>query len=261
MSTGNINQPKLATSMKHTMFLFLVLMTAQTVVAQESTDPPPRKNTIKLDITSSMWYRNAIGLSYERMVSANQSFVVSAGYQEFPRTRRLGEHIEVNNDRSRSGYKFGGEYRYYLRKENKYPAPRGLYVGPYFTRHSFDNERSITVDNEGVSEQAILTSAFRVLNMGFQIGYQFVLKDRWTLDIVFIGPSFSHYRYKLALEGDYTFDKDDIQNEVILDLLDRFPLLDEVISEKEATRSGLLDTWSYGYRYQFQIGYRFGKKE
>src|SRR5690606_3374608 len=216
-----------------------------------------RKNALKLDLTATLWYSNAIGLSYERMVGANQSFAVSAGFQEFPRTSRLGQNIEVKDDRSRNGYKFGGEYRFYLKKENKHPAPRGLYIGPYFTRHSFDNERVISVDNNGVIEEATLTSRFRIVNVGFQVGYQFIFKNRWALDLVFVGPSFSHYKYELGLGGNYTFDKEDIQNEIILDLIDRFPMLDEVISEKEATRSGRLDTWSYGYRYQIQFRYRF----
>ena len=118
---------------------------------------------------------------------------------------------------------------------------------------------AICVDNDGIPEEAILTSKLRILNVGFQVGYQFMFHNRWTVDLVFVGPSFSHYRYTLALDGNFTFDKEDIQNEIILDLIDRFPMLDEVISEKEATRDGRLDTWAYGYRYQLQIGYHFGR--
>jgi hypothetical protein len=65
----------------------------------------------------------------------------------------------------------------------------------------------------------------------------------------------------LSLEGNYTFDKDDVQREILLDLLDRFPFLDDLISDQEAKANGRLQAWSFGYRYQLQIGYHFGRKK
>jgi hypothetical protein len=246
-------------SMKQVIIFLWILTGTNLAVAQEVSPEVPRKNTVKLDLTANFWYNNVFGISYERITRPNQSFAVSFGYQEFPRTSRLGQNIVVKNNRDKNGYKFGGEYRFYLKKENKYPAPRGIYIGPYFTRHSFSNEREIEVDHNGTPEEVLLNSKFTIFNVGFQLGYQFVFNDRWTIDLILVGPSVSNYRYTLNLDGDFTFDKEDIQNEIILDLLDRFPMLDEVISEKEATRNGKLDTWAYGYRYQLHVGYRFGR--
>jgi hypothetical protein len=246
--------------MKQVILILCVVAGSHLAVAQDSTLGTQRRNTIKLDITSHYLYRNAYNISYERVTLPNQSFVVTVGYQEFPRTSSLGSNIGVKSDRSRNGYKYGGEYRFYLKKENKYAAPRGVYLGPYLAYNGFNNERVIVVDNNGTPEEAILDSKLGIFNVGFQLGYQFVIKNRWTIDLVFIGPSISHYKYTLALGGNYTFDKEDITNEIILDLIDRFPLLDEAISEGEASRNGKLDTWSYGYRYQLHVGYHFGRK-
>jgi hypothetical protein len=80
-------------------------------------------------------------------------------------------------------------------------SPRGVYIGPYFTNHSFKNERFLEIDNNGTSEEAILNSKLSIFNVGFQLGYQFVLNNRWTIDLVFVGPSISHYRYKLNLNS------------------------------------------------------------
>jgi len=231
------------------------------VEAQDSIGQSQRRNTIKLDITSHWLYRNALIVSYERITKPNQSFSITAGYHEFPVSSSLGSGISVKDDRKKNGNKFGGEYRFYLGKENKYLAPRGVYIGPYFTFLRFKNERTLEIDNNGTPEQVLLDSKLNILNIGFQLGYQFVLNNRWTIDLVFVGPSISHYKYKLNLGGNYTFDTEDIQNEIILDLLDRFPLLEEAISEKEATGRGGLDSWSFGYRYQLQIGYHFGRKK
>jgi hypothetical protein len=225
------------------------------------TSETQRKNTIKIDLTSYYLYRNALTLSYERITKPNQSFSISAGYQEFPRTSSLGQRIGVKDDRNRNGYKLAGEYRFYLKKENRNLAPRGVYIGPYLAYHAFNNERMIEVDSDGTLEQAILDSKFTIFNVGFQLGYQFMFNNRWTVDLILIGPSISNYRYNISLGGNYTFDKEDIQNEIILALIDKFPLLDDLISDKEANGSGKLDAWSYGYRYQLLIGYHFGRRK
>lgn len=247
--------------MKHIIIIILCLIAVGNSVVAQNTSSLQRKNTIKIDLTSRFLYRNAFIVAYERITKPNQSFVVSAGYQEFPKVTTFAQNIGVKDDLKKKGFKFGADYRFYLKKENKFDAPHGVYIGPYFTYHRFANERIIEVDNNGTIEEADLDSKFSILNVGFQLGYQFVIHDRWTIDLSFVGPSISHYKYTLKIGGDYTFDKEDIQNEIILDLLDRFPFLDDAISNKEATSSGRLDTWSYGYRYQFTVGYHFGRKK
>lgn len=243
--------------MKHLPLLACVLACSM-LHAQDSLTQ--RRNTVRIDITSQFIYRNAFILSYERILRSSQSFVISGGYQQFPQVSRIGERIGVKSDRDNSGLKFGADYRIYLKKENKFAAPRGVYIGPYFTYHLFNNNRLLEVDNNGSTEEAILDSRFTIFNLGFQLGYQFLINNRWAIDLSFIGPSLSHYKYTLDLDGNYTFDKDDIQNEIILDLIDRFPMLDEALAGDEITRKGKLDTWSYGFRYQLTVGYHFGRR-
>ena len=245
--------------MKQLIVLLCAVPAINAAVAQDG-QLPERRNTIKLELTASIWYNNAFGFSYERTTKPNQSFAISAGYQQLRRDASLGDNISATEDRSKRGFKYGAEYRFYLRKENKHPVPRGVYIGPYFTQHSFNNERILTVEDNGTTEEAALTSKLIILNVGAQLGYQFVINNRWTIDLVFIGPSISHYKYSAELTGNFSFDPDEIEDEVIQDFLDRFPLLDELISEREATRAGGLDTWSYGYRYQIHVGYHFGRK-
>lgn len=247
--------------MKKLITVFMLCSMVLPAFTQKSTDTVVRKNTIKLDITSYWLYRNAINVSYERLTKQYQSLSLTAGYQEFPRTSSLGSRIAVKEDNDANGLKFGAEYRFYLSKENKFNAPHGIYVGPYFAYHRFSNERLIEVDNNGTPEEAILNSRLNILNIGFQLGYQFVIKDRWTIDLVFVGPSASNYSFKLKLDGTYTFNTDDIQNEIILDLINRFPMLEEAINEQESVSKGKLDVWSYGYRYQLLVGYHFGRKK
>jgi len=247
--------------MKNIVLLTGMLFLAQILSAQNATRQVQRKNSIKLDLTSYYLYRNALSLSYERITTPHQSFAISAGYQEFPRTRSLGDSITVREDRQTSGYKFALEYRFYLKKENKYAAPRGIYIGPYVAYHNFKSERLIEVMNDGTLEQAILNSKLTIFNVGFELGYQFLIKNRWTIDLVLIGPAISNYKYTLGISGNYTFNVEDIENEIVRDMIDNFPLLEEAIDENEATTGGRLDAWSYGYRYQLLIGYHFGRQK
>lgn len=221
-----------------------------------------RRNTVKLDVTSYWLYRNAIVFSYERVVKnhPNHTWSVTAGSQEFPAFSGL-DNVNVRKDSKATGLKLGAEYRFYLKKENKYGAPHGVYLGPYTSFHNYSNTRTIEVNNNGTIETAVLDADLDILNIGFQLGYQFVINNRWTIDLVFVGPSVSNYRFKSKMSGNFTFDTDDITNEVVLGLIEKFPAIGELIDEGEVVSNGKIDYWGYGYRYQLQVGYHFGRKK
>jgi hypothetical protein len=246
----------------------IILFSSVSMLAQaQKGDTTLRRNTIKVDITSYWLYRNAVVFAYERVTKNKpyQSWGITAGYQQFPTV--IGpvfdsDSINVKSDIRASGLKIGGEYRFYLQKENKYRAPRGVYIGPYTTFHNYSNDRGLEViNNAGDLENAILKTDLNILNIGVQLGYQFVLNNRWTIDLVFVGPSVSRYSFKSSLEGNFTFDPDEITNEVLLGLIDKFPAFEELINEGDFVSKGKTSTWGAGYRYQFQIGYHFGKKK
>lgn len=218
-----------------------------------------RRNTIKVDFTSRWLYRQAYVISYERVLNPKRSFAIIAGYQNLPETRYLGNGINVTRDTRASGFKIGAEYRFYLARENKYPAPRGVYLGPYVSFNNFHNEREITVDVGGTPEVANLTAQFNVLNVGVQLGYQFVFNDRWTVDLSFLGPAMSYYSARLDLIGNLP-DPDQITNDILKDLISRFPGLGDLLGSGTIASNGKLDAWAAGFRYQLQVGYRFGKK-
>lgn len=98
-----------------------------------------RRTTIKIDFTSRWLYREAYVLSYERVLSPKRTLGIIAGYQNLPEARSLGTGIQVTKDTRASGFKFGLEYRFYLAKENKFAAPRGVYIGPYLSFNNFHN--------------------------------------------------------------------------------------------------------------------------
>ncbi|MDL5048700.1 DUF3575 domain-containing protein [Oscillatoria amoena NRMC-F 0135] len=246
--------------MRYLIPLFLLLLPV-TVLAQQKAEVA-RKNTIKVDLTSYWLYRNAIVFSYERVMKPHQTLAVTAGYQQLPPLGFLGsDSVNVQREANASGLKLGAEYRFYLARENKYNAPRGVYIGPYFSYHNYTNGRILEVTTNGTPETVTLDTDLNILNVGVQLGYQFVLNNRWAIDLVLIGPSASNYSIQTKLGGNYSFDPEDVKNEVIQAMIDRFPAFEQLLSEKEFEGKGKISTWSAGYRYQFQIGYHFGRKK
>ncbi|HAC24614.1 MAG TPA: hypothetical protein DCE81_06830 [Cytophagales bacterium] len=246
--------------MRTILLLIVIGVTVASVCAQDTLSLPGRRNTIKVEFTSFALYRQPIVLSYERVVKRNQSMVFTAGLQKFPAVLNLGQGIFVSRDISASGHKLGFEYRFYLKKENKFAAPRGVYIGPYISYLGFSNQRDLTVDVNGTPESATLKTRFSIINPGVQLGYQFVLNNRWAIDLIFIGPSVSNYRGKMTLEGNFTFDPENVQNEILQNMIDRFPALEDLLTDGTVDREGTINTWSYGFRYQIQVGYHFGRK-
>ncbi|MBX7110107.1 MAG: DUF3575 domain-containing protein [Chitinophagales bacterium] len=245
--------------MKALLIVLLLLGRCGIVKAQDSVQQVHRMNNIKVELSHILYPTSAI-FSYERIIKHHQSICISGGYEEFPPLLTVSNTVHVQENLSKNGFKAGAEYRFYLKMENKQYAPHGVYIGPYIAYHYFNNIRNMEVEFDGINEQAELASLFKILNVGFQLGYQFVIKNRLTFDFVLVGPSMSNYNASLKLNGDYNFDKNDVENEVLLKLLDSFPMLDKLLAEKEVDSNGRFDAWSLGWRYQFLIGFQLGKK-
>lgn len=251
------------TTLKIILCSAVILITMITSASAQESDSSYRRNTIKLDLTSYWLYRNAAVLSYERIVKKepNHTWGITAGYQQFPSSTSYADTVHAGREFKAAGFKMGAEYRFYLKNENKYPAPRGVFIGPYVSYHNYVNGRSFAIDNNGTVENVDLTTKLNIFNIGVQFGYQFVFNNRWTIDLSLIGPSISRYSFKAGLDGDYSFDPEDITNEVVLKMMDRFPAFDKLVNGNEVTANGKANVWSYGWRYQVQVGYRFQKKK
>ena len=205
-TTVPINHIGFGSAVRKIMLLYIFFMQGQNLLGQEMRGI--RKNTIKLDITSKLVYRQALNFSYERVTKPNQSFVFTAGYQEFPKIFSFGTIIQSPDEGKKNGFKVGGEYRFYLKKENKNLAPHGVYIGPYLTYLYFKNERHLQITPENGSQiDAFYKDNLSVLNIGFQAGYQFVINDRFTIDLTFIGPSVARYAAKFQLDGNFPWMK------------------------------------------------------
>lgn len=249
-----------------TLALLAVSMLVSVLTASaQQTDSTHKKlfrpNNIKINLTSFALYRPNLLISYERVLAPHKTFSVEAGYVQLPKlVESIGSDFNIQDEGQKSGFKIDADFRFYFRKENKYEAPHGLYWGPYAAYYYFHNQRTLTALDTTIATGSLeLTSTIQTPQLGLELGYQFsVLKDHMTIDMLLGGPALALYKAKLSLSGN--FDPNE-ENEYLNDLLNlliqNFPLIGNLVSNKEVDTKGVADLFSVGFRYSVSVGYRF----
>lgn len=108
---------------------------------------------------------------------------------------------------------------------NKFKAPRGVYLAPFVSFFQFKTDRNIMHTNTaGEVSNANLTSKFNLTNIGGELGYQFVLWDRFIIDCVLFGPSVTVYKFNTKLDGHISgLEDNEVYQKVIEAIKDRKP--------------------------------------
>lgn len=103
-----------------------------------------------------------------------------------------------------------------------------------------------------------LDGKINIFSAGAELGYQFIIKERLSIDLVFMGPSLSVYSGTLKLDGQITSEKyEDYLNALRDILVSQLPFLDKLIDEGQFNDKGASASFGFGLRYLIQIGYRF----
>lgn len=218
-----------------------------------------RKNTIRWNITPLIFDANNLTLGYERVLKNNQSFSVNAGFFLLPKLFKERTNIYFVEKTNRLGFTTAADYRFYLKKYNKLPAPAGVYIGPYFAHYRYNFDNTLKVNQDGDLQSSLdIEAGFYMTSVGFELGYQFVFWERLSLDLILIGPSISFYKGDVKASGDIEIDEDSDAYEYIHDvLLDKYPWLETFVDLGAINTGGKFDATSVGFRYVIQIGYRF----
>jgi hypothetical protein len=214
------------------------------------------KNSVKINLTSFILYSNGLQLNYERLLTSKTSITIFGGYIEFPMPSIIANSpLNFDKNKSKSGYSLGSEFRFYLAKENKYAAPHGVYLAPYVSYYHFNNTRTGR-DTTNPSNQLTMNTTMSFLNIGGELGYQFVIKNHFVIDCVLAGPAITAYNFSLRVHGN-TGDYNDHLQEIYDALKEKYPLLKDLSNGATVSSSGVSNFWSIGFRYAIHIGYRF----
>lgn len=244
-----------------TIFLLLFAFTKMVALPTDSIVKKDYKNIIRWNVTPmAVVGPKSIVLGYERIVKPWQSFSINLGYLEkAPLENADGIPLEIFDHSNKGGFDISLDYRFYFKKRNKYKAPDGLYWGPYTSYISIWQDASVDLlDNNAVVNTVHFNARFSMFNLGAQLGYQFVIKERFTIDLILMGPSYAYYDMNLALKYEQTFNPDDPFYQDLLELINESsPALANFIRKGEIDASGRLKFHYYGFRYGVQLGYRF----
>jgi len=219
-----------------------------------------RKNSIMLTVSNpaliSSQFRT---IGYERVLPHNQSFTVTVGKFSIPKFRGdLADSLGLNTDYKDKGFHFSTDYRFYLMKENKYGAPRGVYLAPFYSFNHLNRENSWMVETDGRIDEVYTNLTLNIHTIGAELGYQFIFWDRVALDLILMGPGFGFYGVKAEVGTNMDPDKQseffDKLNQI---LADKIPGYDKVIEPGEFSKDGTYNTQGVGFRYLIRVGYRF----
>jgi hypothetical protein len=256
-SSGN-NTPFSAFVIRY-MFFMVFLFSALHSYAQKDT---AFKNGMKINLTNPLIFgTRSLQLGYERLIGTNQSFSVNIGTASFPiltfsnTDTTIGLLTKEYEDR---GFHISGDYRFYLKHENKYPAPRGVYIGPFYSYNYFNRVNTWSMDSETFQGSIQSDLSLNVHTIGFELGYQFVFWNRLTLDLLLMGPGIGFYGINAKLNTTLSPEDDEAFFEALNSILsEKIPGYDLVIGSGEFNKTGSVRTTSLGFRYMVMIGFRF----
>ncbi len=109
------------------------------------------------------------------------------------------DSVSLQKNSNDKGLHLSAEYRFYLAGENKYEAPRGVYIGPYYSYNHFSRSNEWLLNTSTFSGDVNTDLGLTINTVGVEFGYQFVFWKKLSLDLILFGPGLAHYQVKTAL--------------------------------------------------------------
>jgi len=228
--------------------------------AQVTNSTTGYKNVIRLNLSNPVLFgiKNNV-LGYERLLKKNQSFSVNMGRFSFPKFEPIfRDSFQLQKNYKDKGFHFSTDYRWYLLKENKYDAPRGLFIGPYYAYNYLQRENYWKLNMSLNNNELISDLSVNMHLVGVQLGCQFVVWKRMTLDVIFMGPGL--WFFDLKSKTSSTLDPEESElfyQQVNEHLQNSIPGYTIVLDGNEFSQKGSARTGKFGYRYLVNLGYRF----
>jgi len=218
------------------------------------------KNSVRINLTNPMIFGNKFNvIGYERVIKDYQTFSVGIGRFSFPEFSIIDrDSLRLDRDVSDKGFNISLDYRFYLQKENRHKAPRGVYIGPFYSYNYFSRENHWELNTTSFTGDLDTRMIMNMHSIGFQLGYQFIFWNRVTLDLILVGPAVWFFSLKTDVSTSLSPDDESLLFEKLNDALhEKFPNSTMVIDGGSFKKNGSTTTKSFGYRYMFNIGFRF----
>jgi hypothetical protein len=248
------------------LLVSILLIGTGTTIAQTSqqdtTQNKWRKNVVRYNLSSALLFGfdRCVILGYERVINHHQSASINFGVIALPKLIQIiTDSFSLNKDRNNSGYNVSADYRFYLAKENRYLPPHGLYIGPFYSFNHFHRENEWSFQHSSNNPVTVHTKTDLNINtVGGELGYQFILWKRFSIDLVMIGPGLGFYNLKAEIDNTLSeANREQLQQAITQAITQKFPGFNYVFSGKTLNGNGRLTTRTIGYRYLMHIGFAF----
>lgn len=241
------------------VFLFSVF--AHLAWGQKFFAEKERKNIIRWNVTPmAIVGPNSFVFGYERVITPHQSASINLGYLELrPFVNRQGKEIQIFDNASRGGFDVSIDYRFYFKNRNVKPAPDGVYWGPYFSYYHLNFEgRGEFLEDGSVPNSLTVKSDFDMMSLGVQLGYQFIIKKRFSIDLILMGPSYTFYTLDNSFDFGTAVDENSDVYQRIKEIYEKLvPGADLVLDDVDFRSSGRVKFRTAGFRYGIQFGFVF----
>jgi len=167
-------------------------------------------------------------------------------------------YLKINSNYNDFGIHTSLDYRFYLQKENKYPAPRGVYIGPFMSYNFFKRETSWYLESPKFAGDLTTTLKLNILTVGGELGYQFILFKRLAIDFILLGPGIANYR--LSANFNTSIDSEDqslILGKLYSKLEENLIKFGWTANGDDFIKTGSMNTMGAGFRYMIHIGFNF----
>src|SRR4030095_4135057 len=183
---NKINKISMQNIKKYLLLPVCFFICLSAVMAQSDTTKPVKqyKNIIRYNLSGALIFGidKYIVFGYERVIKPNQSFSVNFGSAALPKLVTIvTDSFTLSEDVNNNGFNFSVDYRFYLKKENKFLAPRGFYIGPFYSFNQFNRDNRWDLKNSSGTSFVTTHGKLNIHTVGFEIGYQLFLGKHWAL--------------------------------------------------------------------------------
>lgn len=238
--------------------IILFFFVTHIIIGQE------KKNTIRYNASNPIIFgiENVI-IGYERVVSKNQSFSIDIGLNQLPSLKPRSfttenARLSLDNSKKNSGFHVSADYRFYLKFENKFQAPRGIYVGPYYSYNTYKKSNDWTLNSVNFNGKLDTDLKLDIHTLGVEMGYQFVIADRLSIDIIFLGPGIGRYKAIATINSSLNINDREYIFENLNDIIaKKIPGYNIAVDSDQFKTNGKIERNTLGYRFMINLGYRF----
>ena len=238
------------------MAAVLLSSTIQAQVLEEARvqENSKRSHTVKLNLAAAAFRK--VTAYYEYGFNERWSAQLGAGYKfmgKIPHWMGLGNFVITSESRGIKGLSLSPEVRYHF-WNNQCDERSGLYLGVYgrFTKLYGDIAFKYWNGNQYIDVGG--AGDMREFGLGLQLGYELVIRERWVVDLIFMGPRFSTQKLKLELDSQFA-------QEVIPKIEEEINRRLESLGMKPISiptdPSAEIRFGFRNFRYAIGIGYRF----